>query len=310
MTFTDRVHAGQLLAAELVSCRDRTDVAVLALPRGGVIVGCEVATHLQIPLDVLVVRKLGLPGFSEMAIGAIAPDDVRVVSQDTLVHFQLSPEDVREVIEAEQEELRRRTHQFRQDRPYPVLHDKTVILVDDGLATGHTMRAAITWTRSRGSREIVVAVPVGAPDICEDLSRTVDRLVCLSQPRDFCAVGEAYLNFQEVTDHEVIEALKRTEEDLSFSPSSEINQSHEAENGIPLVKTAKIKLSSPQSAELGLTDGRILRVAGEAAREPINAIAAAKDSSHYHSTFGIPIEGGGVAVVAVDGSHLDVAFRN
>jgi putative phosphoribosyl transferase len=315
MTFTDRFHAGRLLSASLVSYRDRTDVIVMALPRGGVLVGYEVATRLQVPLDVLVVRKISLPDFPEMAIGAMAPDGINILSERIIKRFRISPEILGRAIAAEEEELRRRTHCYREDRSYPDLHEKTVILVDDGLATGRTMGAAITWTRSREAKEIVVAVPVGAAETCLSLSKEVDRVICLSMPADFQAVGLTYLDFRQVTDAEVIAALRKAEEDQSFSPSSAANwpsalPANRLGSEIPLVKTARIKLSSPQAAEIGLTDGRIVCVKGEAAREPINAIASAKGSPHYHSTFGVPLEGGQVLVVGVDGSHLDAVFKN
>lgn len=316
MTFTNRSHAGRLLATSLAAYRDRPDVIVLALARGGVLVGCEVALNLHVPLDVLVVRKIGLPGFPEMAVGALAPDGVQIISEKTAARFGIAPEVLRQVVESETEELRRRTARFRADRSYPDLHEKVVLLVDDGLATGRTMAAAISWARQRGAQRIVAAAPVGAADTCRALAKTADQVVCPNAPSDFAAVGSAYDDFHQVTDDEVVAALQRAaEESAAASPPVQANghSLHPARRlscEIPLVKTAKIKLSKPQSAEISLSNGRVIRIKGEAAREPINAITSAKNSPDYHATFGLPLEDGRTLVVGVDGSQLETMFKN
>ena len=163
MHFADRFQAGRFLAAQLLDYKDRADVVVLALPRGGVLVGYEVARALRAPLDILVVRKIGMPGCPELAIGALATGDVENISSQAMEHFQFSRENLQKVIDEERKELRRREHRFRNGLPFPEVRDKAVILVDDGLATGHTMGAAVTAVYRHAPKEVIVAVPVGAP---------------------------------------------------------------------------------------------------------------------------------------------------
>jgi putative phosphoribosyl transferase len=212
MQFKDRFHAGRLLAAKLAAYRDPKDVIILALPRGGVAVGYEVAVELQAPLNVLVVRKVGLPGYSEMAIGALASGGIENIPSEMASHFHLSTEDLKKVVAEERQELSRQEHLFRNSRPFPALHDKAVIFVDDGLATGHTMKAAILAVRSQGPKELVVAVPVGPDDTCQLLARDVNHLVCLFTPTDFISVGAYYRDFRQVNDDEVIRLLKKAGE--------------------------------------------------------------------------------------------------
>jgi putative phosphoribosyl transferase len=207
--FRDRSDAGRRLAAQLAKYAGRPDVLVLALPRGGVPVAFEVAQALGAPLDVFLVRKLGMPGHEEFAIGAIASGGVRVVNEDTLRDYGISPEQVDAVAEAEQRELERRERQYRGPRPFPSVAGKTVILIDDGLATGSTMRAAVRALREEGPARIVVAVPTAPPETCADLRLLVEEVVCLMTPDPFYAVGVWYLDFAQTTDDEVGELLER-----------------------------------------------------------------------------------------------------
>src|SRR3954471_9532328 len=178
-TFRDRVDAGQRLADSLGAYANRDDVMVLALPRGGVPVGYEVAKRLHVALDVFVVRKLGVPGYEELALGAIASGGVRVLNQDVVRALPYATEAIEAVTAKETAELRRREQIYREGRPAPELHDKTVILVDDGLATGATMRAAVKALRQSGAAKIVMAVPVGPPDTCQEIAQEADETICL-----------------------------------------------------------------------------------------------------------------------------------
>jgi putative phosphoribosyl transferase len=207
--FRDRSDAGRRLAAQLTRYAGRPDVLVLALPRGGVPVAFEVAQALGAPLDVFLVRKLGMPGHEEFAIGAIASGGVRVVNEDTLRDYGISAQQVDAVAEAEQRELERRERQYRGPRPFPSVAGRTVILIDDGLATGSTMRAAVRALREEGPARIVVAVPTAPPETCADLRALVDDVVCLMTPEPFYAVGLWYEDFAQTTDDEVRELLER-----------------------------------------------------------------------------------------------------
>lgn len=207
--FRDRHEAGRRLAAKLRHYATRPDVIVLALPRGGVPVGYEVAKALGAPLDVFVVRKLGLPWHEELAMGAIASGGVRVLDPDLLRAARVSEADLARVTAAEQAELERRERQYRGDRPFPDLRGKTVILVDDGLATGSTMRAAVAALRQEGPSRIVVAVPVAAPETCDAFGDIADEVVCAETPEPFRAVGLWYNDFSQTTDEEVHELLER-----------------------------------------------------------------------------------------------------
>lgn len=206
MLFQDRWEAGQKLAVRLEPYR-REDAIVLALPRGGVPVGYEVAEHLGIPLDILVVRKVGMPGQEELAIGAVGPGGVVVWNRDLLAYFNLSPNALQEIVDREVAELSRRLTAFRGKRPYPNLAGKTAILVDDGLATGASARAAIQAVKAMGPNKVVLAVPVGAQSTVFELRRLVDELVCLNAPESFQAVSAWYFNFSQTSDQEVIDLL-------------------------------------------------------------------------------------------------------
>jgi predicted phosphoribosyltransferase len=204
--FRDRRQAGLALARALVAL-GLHDPVVLALPRGGVPVGFEIAQRLGAPLDVLVVRKLGVPGHEELAMGAIATGGVRVLNSDVILGLRIPAEMIEAVAEREQRELERRERSFRGDRPAIPVAGRTAIVVDDGLATGATMRAAALSLRERGPREIIAAVPVGAASSCELLAEVVDRVVCLAQPEPFYGVGLWYRHFDQTSDEEVRELL-------------------------------------------------------------------------------------------------------
>jgi predicted phosphoribosyltransferase len=201
--FRDRADAGRQLAALLPRYADRSDVLVLALPRGGVPVAFEIARRLNAPLDVFVVRKLGVPGHSELAMGAIAGSGVQVLSLDLIRELGIPDALVEQVAAREREELQRREGLYRGSRRPPAIRDRTILLVDDGLATGSTMEAAILALRQQSPARIIVAVPVGAPDTCARLAQVADEVVCAVTPDPFSAVGLWYENFSQTTDDEV-----------------------------------------------------------------------------------------------------------
>lgn len=199
----DRRTAGRLLAQLLGSYARRPDTLVLALPRGGVPVGYEIARALQVPMDVLIVRKLGVPGHEELAMGAIASGGAYVLDNDLAAQLHVRRDQIARVVEHERAELRRREAAYRDDRPQPDIEHKTVILVDDGLATGSSMIAGVRALRSRKPRRVVVAVPVGAFETCERVGREADGIVCMRTPEPFRAVGLHYADFSQTTDEEV-----------------------------------------------------------------------------------------------------------
>jgi putative phosphoribosyl transferase len=211
MKFKDRTEAGQVLARKLAAYANHEDVVVLALPRGGVPVAFEIATALNVPLDVFLVRKLGVPGQSELAMGAIASSGVRVLNQDIVRSLRLSDAVIDKVAAKEQQELERRERLYRDDRPIPLLHERRVIIVDDGLATGATMRAAIEAIRQQQPARIVVAVPISSPETCRDLAVEVDEIICVETPQPFCSVGLWYEDFPQTTDEEVRALLKQAQ---------------------------------------------------------------------------------------------------
>ncbi len=210
--FEDRRAAGRALAEVLAELALR-DPVVLALPRGGVPVAFEIASELDAPLDVLVVRKLGVPGHEELALGAIASGGARVLNHDVIASLGISAEVIERVAERERVELERRERLYRGERAPTVVAGRTAILVDDGLATGATMRAAATSLRQRGPAAIVVAVPVGAPSSCALIRRSVDQLVCLAEPEPFYGVGLWYRVFDQTSDAEVRRLLARNLQD-------------------------------------------------------------------------------------------------
>jgi predicted phosphoribosyltransferase len=210
LRFRDRAEAGRLLAAKLGQYANRPDVLVLALPRGGVPVGYEVAKGLNAPLDVFLVRKLGVPGHEELAMGAIASGGVLVLNDDVVFALRIPQQLIDLVAQREQQELERREQAYRGDRPPPDVHGKIVVLVDDGLATGSTMRAAIRALRQREPAKIVVAVPAASPDTCEAFRDEVDDIVCALTPEPFYAVGLWYEDFTQTTDKEVRDLLEQS----------------------------------------------------------------------------------------------------
>ena len=197
-----------MLAEALRPYAGRDDLLVLALPRGGVPVGFEVARALEAPLDVMLVRKLGVPGHEELAMGAIASGGVRIVSPDVMSAFGIPDRVLATVAAAKEQELQRRERLYREDRPLPDVSGKTVILVDDGLATGSTMRAAVATLRAMAAGRVVAAVPVAPPETCDALREVVDEMVCLLTPDPFLAVGAWYEDFSETSD-ETVRALLR-----------------------------------------------------------------------------------------------------
>jgi predicted phosphoribosyltransferase len=220
--FPNRAEAGRELAEKLGSYTGRDNVIVLGLPRGGVPVAYEVAKRLRAPLDVFIVRKLGVPGFEELAAGAIASGGVRVLNEDVVRAIQYASEAIEAVTAKETAELQRREQIYREGRPAPELRDKIAILVDDGLATGATMRAAVKALRQQGAGQIVVAVPVGPPDTCQELAQLADETICLSTPPFFQAVGQYYEDFSQTSDDDVRELLTRAAQEISREKS--VNQ--------------------------------------------------------------------------------------
>src|SRR5688572_11359007 len=213
--YRDRRHAGVELAARLDHFQGRNDVVVLALPRGGVPIGYEVARALGAPLDVFLVRKLGLPGHRELAMGAIASGGVRVLNEDVIAWYRIPEAAIDAVAREEQAELDRREATYRHGRSPVELQNRIVLLVDDGLATGSTMKAAVQAVRAHGPSRIVVAVPVGSPETCRQLRDVADEVICGRTPEHFAAVGQWYLDFSQTTDEEVGNLLQASPETVS-----------------------------------------------------------------------------------------------
>ena len=207
--FANRAEAGRLLAEKLEKYASRNDVVILGLPRGGVPVAYEVAKRLHAPLDVLIVRKLGVPGFEELAAGAIASGGVRVLNEAVVGAIPFASEAIEAVTARETAELQRREQIYREGRPAPGLQDKIAILVDDGLATGATMRVAVKALRQQNAANIIVAVPVGPTDTCRELAHEADEAICLSTPPFFQAVGQYYEDFSQTSDDDVRELITR-----------------------------------------------------------------------------------------------------
>jgi putative phosphoribosyl transferase len=207
--FRDRREAGRKLAEKLQSYRDRPDVLVLALPRGGVPVGFELAEELNLPLDVFVVRKLGVPWQPELAMGAVASGGIRFLNQDVVRSMGVSEREISETIAREEATLRQRDLLFRDGRPAPRMAGQTVLVVDDGLATGSSMRAAIAALRQRNPARIVVVVPVGSAATCREFESEADQVLCLVTPEPFWAVGQWYADFSPTTDEQVQELLRQ-----------------------------------------------------------------------------------------------------
>lgn len=207
--YRNRENAGQDLAKRLKTYVNRPDGVVLALPRGGINVAFEVAKALNLPLDVVVVRKLGVPDQPELAMGAIASGGVRVLNQELLHQSHISDERVESVAQEEGKELERQERLYRNGRPAAVLKHKTIILIDDGLATGATMRAAVNAIKEQNPKQIIIAVPVATPSMCQELESEVDEIICLKTPEPFISVGTWFDDFSQTTDEEVIQLLSR-----------------------------------------------------------------------------------------------------
>ena len=209
MIYRDRTEAGKRLAAQLTDYADRSDVLVLALPRGGVPVAYEVAKALNAPLDIFLVRKLGVPGHEELAMGAIASGGVRVINNNVVDYLRIPRKVIDAVAADEQRELERRESAYRGHRPAPDVRGRTVILVDDGLATGSTMRAAAAALRKQQPARLIVAVTVSSPQTCDEFREEVDEIVCAVTPEPFRGVGQWYEDFSQTTDEEVRDLLER-----------------------------------------------------------------------------------------------------
>ena len=212
--FTDRRDAGRVLAQKLLAYASQTDVIVLALPRGGVPVAYEVALALDAPLDIFLVRKLGLPGREELAIGAIASGGIRVLNEDIIRVLGVPEEVINIVARNELQELQRREHSYRGDRPGPELHDRKVILIDDGLATGASMRAAVVGVRAQHPARIIIAVPAASPELCNAFQFEVDEMVCAMTPEPFYGLSRWYEDFSQTTDAEVRMLLEEANHQL------------------------------------------------------------------------------------------------
>lgn len=221
MIFRNRSEAGKYLATRLANFANRDDVLVLALPRGGVPVAYEVARALHAPLDIYLVRKLGVPGHEELAMGAIASGGVRVLNEDVVRYLRIPKSVIDSVAALELEELERREREYRGNRPEPDVRGKPVILIDDGLATGSTMRAAAEALRQQQPARIVVAVPVSAPQTCDEYRMGVDEIVCAVTPEPFYGVGQWYVDFSQTTDQEVRQLLAKAQAEI---------ENHEIEN--------------------------------------------------------------------------------
>jgi len=209
MLFRNRMHAGQVLAKMLQEYGNREDVVVLALPRGGVPVAFEIASALHAPLDVFLVRKLGVPGQEELAMGAIATGGIRVLNNEVVRHLGIPDHVIDSATKAEQQELERRQQAYRGTRESPQVRGRIILFVDDGLATGSTMRAAVTALRQQKPARIVVAVPVAAASTCQEFQEEVDQIICAATPEPFYGVGQWYEDFSQTTDEEVRDLLDR-----------------------------------------------------------------------------------------------------
>ncbi|KTD13598.1 phosphoribosyltransferase [Legionella gratiana] len=207
MNYSDRYQAGSVLADLLKDYENRTDVIILALPRGGVPVAYEIAKKLSLELDIFIVRKLGVPGHEEFAMGAIASGGIVAFNEEVLSTLHIKKDAIDKILQSEQNELSRRESVYRGNKPFPDLMEKIVILVDDGIATGYTMRAAIAALKQKHPAKIIIAVPVAARSTCNELAPLVDTIICPLCPANFYAVGLWYNDFSQTTDDEVIKLL-------------------------------------------------------------------------------------------------------
>ncbi|WP_125061116.1 phosphoribosyltransferase [Aphanothece sacrum] len=208
--FRNRIDAGQRLAIKLTSYANQSDCLVLALPRGGVPVAVEIAQTLHLPLDICLVRKLGVPHHKELAMGAIGPKGIRVINHNVVDWLKITSDIIEEVTLVEAEELKRRDRVYRGDKPLPEIYQKTIILVDDGVATGSTIKAAIATLKEEKPHAIIIAVPVAPPTVYEELAIEVDQIVCLEMPEKLHSISLWYENFSQTTDQEVCDLLSKT----------------------------------------------------------------------------------------------------
>lgn len=216
--FSDRVEAGKILASRLTAYANRPDVLVMALPRGGVPVAYEVSRALNAPLDVIIVRKLGVPGQEELAMGAIASGGVRVLNDDVMQTLALPEMVIEAAVAHERRELERREHLYRGNRPINEVHGRTIIIVDDGMATGATMHAAVAAMKQQQPTRIIIAVPVASSAACEKLAAEGEEVVCVYRPENFHAVGFWYTHFSQTTDEEVTNLLEQATHELMATP--------------------------------------------------------------------------------------------
>ncbi|AEH61699.1 phosphoribosyltransferase [Methanosalsum zhilinae DSM 4017] len=207
--FKNRVHAGQVLSEKLSEYGENKDVIILALPRGGVPVAFEVSRKIGVEMDLLLVRKLGVPGNEELAMGAIASGNIRVLNEDIIKSLHIPDKKIDQVTDSEKRELDRRNNIYRANRPIPDLRNRTVILIDDGLATGATMRAAAEAVRTKGPSQIIVAVPTCSPDAYNSLEDVADEIICAISPEPFFGVGRWYEDFRQVSDEEVCDIMDK-----------------------------------------------------------------------------------------------------
>lgn len=214
--FKDRRDAGRMLGQKLSAYAEQPNPLILALPRGGVPVAFEVALALRVALDILIVRKLGLPGQDELAIGAIASGGIRVLNGDIIRMLGVPDEVIDFLVNRESQELQRRESLYRGDRPAPEVRERTVFLIDDGLATGASMRAAVAGLRARRPARIIMAVPVAAPEACEAFRSAVDKIVCVMTPEPFYGVSRWYEDFSQISDEEVRALLEEAHRQLSY----------------------------------------------------------------------------------------------
>ncbi|WP_107667247.1 phosphoribosyltransferase [Cyanothece sp. BG0011] len=205
--FHDRTAAGQQLAKKLTSYKNQKNTVVLALPRGGVPVAYCISKELNLPLDICLVRKLGVPNRPELAMGAIALGGARILNTDVINWSNISPQVIEEVTQKEQKELHRREQVYRGDKPFPRIYNQTVILVDDGIATGSTIKAAIAIMKKQQAKKIIIAVPVAPPSVCQELRGEVDQIVCLTMPEYMNSISLWYEDFTQTTDEEVCSLL-------------------------------------------------------------------------------------------------------
>ena len=216
--FADRVDAGKRLASALKDFAGKNGI-VLAIPRGGVVVGYEIAKVLGLPLDVIIPRKIGAPANPELAIGAMTEDGTTILDDRLVTYMGVTQEYIKEESERQKHEIERRLKLYRQDTPYPSLKGLDVIIVDDGIATGSTMKAALASVKNRGASTVIVAVPVGPPSTIKELKKQADKVICLYTPEYFSAIGQFYRDFTQTTDDEAIRLLKQSKQNSAQKPA-------------------------------------------------------------------------------------------